>query len=105
MAYETGNPPPEAAADDLYSDGEDSGAEAPKEEAKQEDSPAAVLPKSILAGKTFNVGDEVVLKITGMHGDEVTVEYAPAKKGEKEEEPDEDDEAPRSDGGADELYE
>ena len=40
---------------------------------------AAVLPKSILAGKEFNVGDEVVLKITGMHEDSISVEYAPDK--------------------------
>jgi hypothetical protein len=39
----------------------------------------ALLPKSILAGKDFKVGDEVVLKITGMHEGEVEVEYAPEK--------------------------
>ena len=39
-------------------------------------SETALLPKSILAGKEFNVGDEVVLKIVAMHDDEVEVEYA-----------------------------
>lgn len=39
----------------------------------------ALLPKSILAGKSFKVGDEVVLKITGMHENEIQVEYATEK--------------------------
>jgi hypothetical protein len=39
----------------------------------------ALLPKSILAGKLFKVGDEVVLKITGMHENEIQVEYATEK--------------------------
>jgi hypothetical protein len=46
----------------------------------------ALLPKSILAGKEFNVGDEVVLKIVKMDGDEIHVQYAPEKpKGDGEE--------------------
>jgi len=40
----------------------------------------ATLPKAILAGKDFKVGDEVVLKITAMHDSEISVEYAPEKK-------------------------
>jgi hypothetical protein len=41
----------------------------------------ALLPKSILGGKDFQPGDEVVLKIVGMHDDEVEVAYAPEKPG------------------------
>ena len=42
-------------------------------------SSTALLPKSILMGKEFNVGDEVVLKISAIHDNEVEVEYAPAE--------------------------
>jgi hypothetical protein len=48
----------------------------------------ALLPKSILGGKDFQPGEEVVLKIVGMHDDEVEVSYAPEKA-----EPSSDDEA------------
>lgn len=44
----------------------------------------ALLPKSILAGKEFNVGDEVILKIVHMYDDEIEVEYATGKPPEKE---------------------
>ena len=67
--------------DGLYKGGGDK-AEAPggpKQSVDEEnaESPQALLPKSILGGKKFEVGDEVVLKIVGDHGDEVSVEYAP----------------------------
>lgn len=52
---------------------------------KEGDSPVAILPKSILAGKDFKPGEEVVLKIVEIHDDEVVVEYAPEKGGEGEE--------------------
>lgn len=42
----------------------------------------ALLPKSILGGKEFNPGDEVVLKIVGLHDDQVEVEYAAEEKPE-----------------------
>lgn len=49
----------------------------------------ALLPKSILAGKDFKPGEEVVLKIVRIHDDEVEVQYAPDKheESESEEEP------------------
>lgn len=71
--------------EDYYSDapggsGDASGAGAsPHSDAGQDDQPTAVLPKSILAGKKFDVGDEVVLKIVAVHGDEVQVAYAQDK--------------------------
>lgn len=43
----------------------------------------ALIPKSLLAGKDFQVGEEVVLKIVHDHGDEVEVEYASEKPDEK----------------------
>jgi hypothetical protein len=44
----------------------------------------AMLNKSILAGKHFEIGDEVVLRIVGMHDQEIEVAYAPAEEGEGE---------------------
>lgn len=43
---------------------------------EEQENPSALLPKNILAGKKFNVGDEVVLKIVKDYGEEVEVEYA-----------------------------
>jgi len=42
----------------------------------------ALLPKTILAGKKFNPGDEVVLKIVHLYDDEVEVAYATDKHDE-----------------------
>lgn len=44
----------------------------------------ALLPKSILAGKEFKPGDEVVLEIVHLYEDEVEVKYAKEKPGEDE---------------------
>lgn len=67
--------------EDLY----DPGTPKPKSVDEQEaEEPTALLPKSILAGKKFDPGDEVVLKIVAMHGDEVEVEYATEKPGEED---------------------
>jgi len=91
MAYQQA-PNASPTSDDLYGDGAPSAQESPDEspEGKQEpepekeesSEPTAVLPKSILAGKEFKPGDEVVLKIVSLHDDEVVVEYAtePEKK-------------------------
>jgi len=87
-------------ADNYYEDGP---AQTPPPAGKGSDAgaseganePTALIPKQLLAGKKFNVGDEVVLKITAMHGDAVQVAYAPEKgEGEEEYEGDKDAEAP-----------
>ncbi len=79
---------------DYYGGGDDEGAmdgkptmgasdkDSPKEE---EEGTTALLPKSILAGKEFKPGDEVVLKVVHLFDDEVEVSYATEKAGEKEE--------------------
>lgn len=36
----------------------------------------ALIPKSLLMGKEFNPGDEVVLRVVHLYEDEVEVEYA-----------------------------
>jgi len=61
-------------------------------DSKEDGSPSAVLPKAILMGKKFNVGDEVVLKITSIGEDEIGVEYA-LSKGEGEHKDDESSES------------
>lgn len=43
-----------------------------------------VLPKAVLEGKEFDVGDELVLRIVSMQDDQIEVTYAPAKDQEKE---------------------
>lgn len=53
---------------------EDKGMEESKDDTGSE---TALLPKSVLGGKEFKVGDEVVLKVTHIYSDEVAVEYAP----------------------------
>lgn len=101
--YEDGpaqTPPPTGAGSDAH-------ASMPPESGE----PSALIPKALLAGKKFNVGDEVVLKITAMHGDSVQVEYAPEKGKEGEEEeyegdkeaeapPEEQQQPPPDQGGA-----
>ena len=62
---------------------------APDKEAK--DNPegnTAMLPKSILAGKDFKPGEEVVLKIVKLYPDQVEVAYSYGDEGgDKEEGP------------------
>lgn len=82
MAYNS-NP----GNEDMYSDAEPAAeeqSETPAEERSEGEGQTAMLPKSILAGKEFKPGDEVVLKIVAMQDDSVVVEYAPEKGGEYE---------------------
>lgn len=60
----------------------------PQDPAESEDAgeETALLNKSVLGGKHFEVGDEVVLRIVGMHDNEVEVQYAPEKPDEGGEE-------------------
>lgn len=48
--------------------------------------PTDLVNKALLAGKDFKVGDEVVFKIVGFHGDQVEVQYATEKGGKGDEE-------------------
>lgn len=75
--------------EDLYNDEGDSTAQTPEPESTEEDSQepneedkgeiTGLLPKEILMGKDFKVGEEVVLKITAIHDDEIQVAYATGK--------------------------
>lgn len=72
---------------DYYPDADAKGDEMPMDKGGMDESEdggqTALLPKSVLGGKKFDVGDEVVLKVTHVYEDEVAVEYATEKPEEK----------------------
>lgn len=83
------NPGPQ---EDMYSDAEGSPAEeareTPEEESEeQEKAPEAEIPKSLLAGKDFKPGEEIVLEIVAVGEESVRVKYASEKGDYEEEEP------------------
>jgi hypothetical protein len=82
MAYD--NPGGGGGGSDMFSDGPMGSPEKMGEKDSPGDGQTAILPKSILAGKEFKPGDEVVLRIVNMHENDVEVEYAPEEP-EKEE--------------------
>lgn len=74
--------------ENYYADAEAPEPQMPEQEPEptegESDSETAVLPKSILAGKTFKPGEEIVLKIESIQDDSVVVSYATGKGGEDE---------------------
>lgn len=81
MAYGS-NPGPASGGgggEDYYSDAPAKAEEASggEEEAKPDEGAIeTTIPKSMLMGKDFKVGEEVVFEITAIHGDEVSIKYA-----------------------------
>lgn len=77
--------------DDIYPDMDEmpeaakAGSEPEPEKSDTEEASGSttLIPKSLLAGKDFKVGDEVVLKITHEYDEDFAVEYAPEKPKEK----------------------
>lgn len=67
----------------MYSDAPDNKSGEPKEE--KGDEATAVLSKSVLGGKEFKPGEEVVLEIVEVRDQDVVVKYASEEGGEKEE--------------------
>lgn len=74
---------------DYYSD-HDEEAEPPKdlqppddERHEDEGEPTALIPKSLLAGKEFKPGEEIVMEIVHIYGDEVEIKYATGKEEKK----------------------
>jgi len=59
----------------------------PKDMQKEGMEQTGLLPKSLMAGKDFKVGDEIMMKITAIHEKDFEVEYAPEKGQEEESEP------------------
>lgn len=75
---------------DYYPEPDDQTPEGEVENTESEDtgesgSETALIPKSVLGGKEFKPGEEVVLKVTHVYEDEVAVEYAPEKPSEEPE--------------------
>lgn len=67
--------------------GSSEGTEPPKgDEDEKDEGVTALLPKSILAGKEFQPGEEVVLKIVHIYDDEVEVAYATGEESDEKEE-------------------
>jgi hypothetical protein len=60
--------------DDYFSD-----APAKPEAQEQESEPEGILPKALMAGKNFKVGDEIVLQVTRVGENDFSVKYAPAE--------------------------
>lgn len=59
--------------------------DSPKPESKGEepDTETTLIPKTLLAGKEFKPGDEVIFKIVHMYDDEVEIAYATDEKKEE----------------------
>lgn len=75
------NAPPESSDDDYETS--TAGEDKTETDEMEESEPTALLPKSILGGKEFKPGEEVVLKIVHIYEDEVEVEYATGEEGEE----------------------
>jgi len=63
------------------------------EEAAEDESEQALLPKSFFAGKDLEVGSKCKIKVEGIYDDEVAVSYVKSKKkdGKKDNDSDDDD--------------
>ena len=77
--------------DDLYASDADDQSKATEPEPKEtddngaDDATEALLPKSILAGKDFNVGDKLEVEVTAIHDKEISVKYSTGKDDESSE--------------------
>lgn len=67
-------------SDDYFGDGMQG--EKHESETDQGGEARGLLPKDLMAGKDFKVGDEIMLKITAIHEKDFEVEYAPEKSDE-----------------------
>jgi hypothetical protein len=85
---ENPNQPASAAVpEDPYADAAPAEAETEKPGETEETGETALLPKNICPG--MSPGDELVLKVVRVHGDQYEVSYSPAPKEEEEAPPEE----------------
>lgn len=82
MAY--GNPGNPGPAEDYFEDGNTAAPAEEKEEHAEGDT--AIVPKSLMAGKDFKVGEEIVFKIVAIHENDFEVEYSYGDEKEHKEE-------------------
>jgi len=76
---------------DLYDEEPDDQHETLKADQESDTEPVGLLPKSVLQGKTYSVGDTVTFKITGIHDDQI--EVSPSSSAEPAESDEAEDEA------------
>lgn len=82
MAY--GNPGDSGPSGDYFDGGNMAGpAEGEEGEKHAEPHETGILPKALMAGKDFKVGEEIVLKITAIHDNDFEVEYSYDEGSEK----------------------
>lgn len=82
--YYSDNPGPDTMTEDAPPSSDD-GNDKPAEDSG--DHPTALIPKSLLAGKDFKPGDEMVVRIDRILEDQVEISYAPEKPGKGDSEP------------------
>lgn len=58
-----------------------------KSQKEESASAPAILPKSVLLGKSVNVGDKIILTVDKIMEDEISVSYSSEKESEKPDEP------------------
>jgi len=100
MAYD--NPGKEYLYDDSPSPA-DSG-KAPDAPKKDMGEKTALLDKSILGGKKFEVGEEVVLKIVAEHDGEIEVMYSESPPADEKSKPEESNEGEMKSMGEPSMY-
>lgn len=71
--------PRESSDDNMYSDAEMPGASSADTDETSVSSEEYELPKAVLMGKEFNVGDSVILKVTAIGEDTIRVKYETEK--------------------------
>jgi hypothetical protein len=75
-------------SDEMYDEPDDQQERLDSENSDEAASAVGLLPRTILMGKDAEVGDEIVLKITGLHDDQIEVAYpGESSESDSEEEP------------------
>ncbi len=72
--------------EDAFADAEPDAKPEGEEKKETEAGVTAMLPKTILGGKEFKKGEEVVLKIVADHGDQIEVAYSYGDEGGEKDE-------------------
>lgn len=81
-----GNPGNSGPSGDYFDGGNMAAPDDKSEGEHTEPHDTGILPKALMAGKDFKVGEEIVLKITAVHENDFEVEYAYGDEKEGKEE-------------------
>jgi hypothetical protein len=75
-------------SDEMYDEPDDQQERLNADDSDEAASAVGLLPKTILMGQDASVGDELILKITAIHDDQIEVAYpTESSESESEEEP------------------